>query len=486
MSNHNRIIAVLSIASVLTISACGGGGGSDTGNSTTLAQVVDLSTPSVITPSGNVQPQTLAPSFTLEPAKLFAKYTSGSNRIISMKVIALNAGQIDNDVYAIVIDNNGILARNPNSTEITASSVTFDFFLSDRLPVGRYQDKLIVRLCRDGLCQKEYSGSPLTIPYDITIESFVGGSTVCPSVTNSVPVTSGGILVLGACEVYENPATPTRSASAFQSVGNISPVTYSPTLGYTIRFPSSATATTLPLNNLLAISSGSGPSLGNYAGKTYQTIIDGTSGAAATIYDYRNTLTQTSSKVLDLNHSRFGVFSQFSDRYQGYYGGWSNVGDNGAAPLNIIASTTFRGVVVGVLAPGMNNTGLATAAGFSADLLITIDPTKAADQVTSVVLSNFGYSSSRAPLPSQRLTSGGLVASGSTLDLLSKRISASFSTPDSTSTNGINFGVLNGTMAGASNAAANELVGSIQFTTSDGSNGIASFGARSGLSLVNP
>jgi hypothetical protein len=41
-------------------------------------------------------------------------------------------------------------------------------------------------------------------------------------------------------------------------------------------------------------------------------------------------------------------------------------------------------------------------------------------------------------------------------------------------------------MVEPSGAIVSELVGSIQFTTTGGRNGIASFGARSGAALINP
>jgi hypothetical protein len=477
----------------LVLSGCGGGGDSGSSNSVTQAVAALVAPPAPPSPAIVLAP-VLTPAsaptttFSVTPSKLEVKYTQGDTFNQSVTLTAENIGQTSGNVYVVVVDKKGILASVPTVERISNGKANINLVFSSVLAAGGYQNALSVKLCSDIQCVNEVSGSPLSIPYDVTVEPYLAGSTVCPSVSNSVAVTAVGTLVLGVCDQFENRFSPSRSASAFRSAGNSSPVIYSSTLGYTISFAvdSSSVSAAIPLSNLIAFPGGAGYSFGNYSGKTYQTVVNSTSGAAVIIHDFRNAVNVLSIKILDLNYSRFGVFSQFSDRYQGFYGSWSDVSDSGAAPLNISSTTTFRGGVVGVLAPQKSNTGPETAIGFSADIVIVIDPTKANDQVVSTILSNFGYSVNGVSVAPKPLASGGVVASGSTLDAVSKKIYATFTTQDGVTTKGINTGVINGTMAGPAGAVVSELVGSIQFSTTDGRNAIASFGARSSTSLINP
>jgi hypothetical protein len=492
-SRHWTTGFVISIV-CLVLSGCGGGGESGSSNSISQAVatlVAPLAPPS---PSLGLTPvltpvSTPTTTFSVTPSKLEIKYTQDDTFNQLVTLTAENIGQTSGIVYVVVVDKKAILASVPTVVGIRNGKANINLVFSSVLASGRYQNALSVKLCSDIQCVNEVSGSPLSIPYDVTVEPYLAGSTVCPSVSNSVTVTTTGTLVLGVCDQFESRLAPTRSASAFRSVGSSSPVTYSSVLGYSVSLPLDASTQSfaVPLGSLIGSPGGSnGPSFGHYSGKSYQTIIDAKSGAAVFVYDYRNTMTLFSSKFLDLNFSRFGLFSQFGDLYQGFYGGWSDVSESGAASLNITAVTTFRGIVVGVLAPQKSNTGPETAVGFSADIAIVIDPTKANDQVVSTTLSNFGYSVNGVSVAPKPLASGGVVASGSTLDAVSRKIYATFTTQDGATTKGINTGVINGTMAGPAGAVVSELVGSIQFTTTDGRNAVASFGARSSTSLINP
>jgi hypothetical protein len=494
MNSRHWITGFVISLACLVLSGCGGGGDSGSSNSISQAVAALVAPPAPPSPSLALAP-VLTPAsaptttFSVTPSKLEVKYTQGDTFNQSVTLTAENIGQTSGTVYVVVVDKNGVLASIPSVVGISNGKANINLVFSSALASGRYQDALKVKLCSDTQCVNEVSGSPLTIPYDVTVEPYLAGSTVCPSVSNSVAVTTTGTLVLGVCDQFESRLAPTRSASAFRSAGSSSPVTYSSVLGYNVSLPidTSTQSFLVPLGSLIGSPGGSnGPSFGNYSGKSYRTIIDAKSGAAVFVYDYRNTMTLFSTKLLDLNFSRFGLFSQFSDLYQGFYGGWSDVSESGVASLNITAVTTFRGIVVGVLAPQKSNTGPETAVGFSADIVIVIDPTKANDQVISATLSNFGFSANGVSVAQKPLASGGVVASGSTLDSVSKKIYATFTTQDGATTKGINTGVINGTMAGPSNAIVGELVGSIQFTTTDGRNGIASFGARSSTSLINP
>jgi hypothetical protein len=328
------------------------------------------------------------------------------------------------------------------------------------------------------------SGGPAAAP---PAGGVTQGSTVCNAVANPETLASSSGALIGSCEQYEASTSPTRAATAFKSPGVNLPVIFSQTTGYEINLPIlNGTKTTVPLSNLLTLPGGATAySFGNFAGKTYQTVLDANSGAAAIVYDYRNTATLTSQKFLDLSFSRFGLFSRFGDRTFGYYGGWAQGDSAGNLPSSTVS---FRGSIVGVIGPSSNNTGLGTAAGYSADVAITVNFAAPNAPVTSLVLSNFGYSANGSQISSQVITpvaAGGSLQSSS-LDPVVKSLVASFTTAAAGSSSAISEGRLSGNFYGNSGFDVTEFVGTLKFRTADGRNAVGAFGVRSGTSIVNP
>jgi hypothetical protein len=313
------------------------------------------------------------------------------------------------------------------------------------------------------------------------------GTTTCAAVNSAETLTGSSGALLGSCEQYEASTSPTRAATAFKSPGVNSPVLYSQLNGYEISLPIlTGTKTTIPLANILTLPGGATAySFGNFAGKTYQTVLDNNTGAAAIVYDFRNTTTLTSQKFLDLSYSRFGMFSRFSDRTLGYYGGWTQGDSAGTLPTSVVS---FRGSIIGVLGPASNNTGLGTAAGYSADITITVNFAAPGSPVTSLLLSNFGYSANGSQISTQVITpvAGGGVLQGSSLDSGAKTLVASFVTPAAGTSSAISEGRLAGSFWGNNGVDVTEFVGTLKFRTADGRNAVGAFGVRSGVSITNP
>jgi hypothetical protein len=326
-------------------------------------------------------------------------------------------------------------------------------------------------------------GSP---PANLTV-----GSTVCKAVQNpEVLTTPNGGALLGSCEQFEASTSPTRAATAFKTPGTSSPLVYNSVSGYTISFPIlvAGSASILLTDVVTPAGGGTGYRFGNLAGKTYQSDINKSTGAAAIAYDYVNTTNAVGGKVLDLRYSRFGMFSRFEDRTQGYYGGWAQGGNTtGSLPAG---SVSFRGAIVGVLGPASTNTSNTTAVGFSADVIATVNFSVTGAPITSLTLSNFGYTSNGTQFQSGTtqvvvpLAAGGAVTS-STLDVGTKSISASFNTPAAAGNSAISAGLLSGSFFG-DGVEVSELVGTLKFNTADGRNAVGAFGVRSGASIVNP
>jgi hypothetical protein len=323
------------------------------------------------------------------------------------------------------------------------------------------------------------------------------GSTVCAAATGSValtavnPVTTGTLpLVLGSCEQYEASTSPTKSATGFKDPGANAAVVYSPaTAQYQITLPLLATGATTTVSTPIVLPGGlTAYSFGNLAGKSFQNVLDASTGAAATAYDYANTTSTTGGKVMDLYHSRFGLFSRFADRTLGYYGGWAQGNNPGSTPALPSGKVTFRGVMVGVIGPSSTNTAPGTAAGFSADVVMTVNFALPNQPLESIAISTFGFSANGAQINSAQIGTGGAVVS-STLDTGVKAISASFTTPSAAPASGIQTGKIAGNFFGDSAGGITELVGKLAFTAADGRNAVGSFGVRvpnAGNSIVGP
>jgi hypothetical protein len=311
------------------------------------------------------------------------------------------------------------------------------------------------------------------------------GSVTCAATDGAQALTAlSDPFLLGSCEQYEASIVPTKASTAFRSPGVLLPVTFNVSSGYKVSVPLvSGADVVIPLSNLLTLPGGTVVnSFGNFAGKTYQTILDQTTGGAAYAYDLKNATTLDGRKYLDLNFSRFGMFSRFGTRTLGYYGGWIQGDQVGNLPTGLV---TFKGIVVGVIGPGAGGTSVGTAAGFSADVLITVDFAALGAPVTSLEIKGFGYSANGTQILPVQVAPGGVVK-GSSLDMGTKSLSASFITSPAASASDITVGRLIGNFYGESAKDATEFVGTFNFRTADGRNAAGSFGVRSGTSTVNP
>jgi hypothetical protein len=332
-------------------------------------------------------------------------------------------------------------------------------------------------------------GGTSTSTNNANVGGLTQGNLACAAVSGGETLAASGGALIGACEQYEASTVPTRAATAFRTPGINSPLVYNAVTGYSISLPVlSAGATQIAFSDAITPPGGfTSYSFGNYAGKTYQNNVNKDTGSAATAYDYVNTTTTTGTKVIDLNFSRFGMFSRFGDRTLGYYGGWAQGTSVGPLPA---APTVFRGVVVGVIGPSSTNTGPNVAVGYSAEVTLTIN-TASGTPITALALSNFGFSANGAQVATGSnaaaavvpIANGGAVST-SALNAGAKSLSASFTTPATAGNSAIAEGVLSGNFYGNSTLDASELVGTLKFRTADGRNAVGAFGVRSGSSII--
>jgi hypothetical protein len=301
------------------------------------------------------------------------------------------------------------------------------------------------------------------------------GTTACAAIASPDTVGSASPALLGSCEQYEASRFPTRSASEFKNPGSgIKPLSFNGAAGYEIDLGTLSSKIVVPSATQSDLSS----TFGNYAGKRFRT----TQGDAfADVYDFRNTLAVPSAlPVLDLNYSRFGVFSRFTNLTQGYYGGWAQGDTQGNLPS---ASKQFSGRIIGVVGPSSTSTAAGAVVGYSADVVLTVDFAASGSAVVkSLFISNFGYTVAGTVAAAPSIASGTATATTVNLDKTAKSLSVLFQVPASVAgSNAIGQGNLVGSFYAASGTVeVTEFTGTVKFTTADGRNAIGGFGLRSG------
>lgn len=106
---------------------------------------------------------------TFAPPVLTANVMKGQTSTLTVVATAAESSGINGSVYAVVVDPQGVLTGTANIVALTPRSYSATLYTSPSLPVGQHKGSLQVRLCRDVACASEYPGSPLPLPYDITV-----------------------------------------------------------------------------------------------------------------------------------------------------------------------------------------------------------------------------------------------------------------------------------------------------------------------------
>ncbi|NGZ82736.1 quinoprotein amine dehydrogenase [Duganella sp. SAP-35] len=138
------------IAALLT--ACGGGGGGNNGGTPT--------TPAV------------SPALSFTPSTVTASIPAGTSQTLSVIASVARPADFANagTVYATVTDSVGVIL--PSAQLIRDSDTQYHAVLQSAptLVAGNYKGSFTVRLCRDSGCANQFPGSPMTLPYDLTVQ----------------------------------------------------------------------------------------------------------------------------------------------------------------------------------------------------------------------------------------------------------------------------------------------------------------------------
>jgi hypothetical protein len=140
---------------IAVLSSCGGGGG---GGSS-----------AVVKPDFEV---------TFSPASLSADLVETAKTIWTVQVTV--KGQVNGDVYPVVVDKTGTINSNVYIEQLNSTSYRATFRVSNLLAPGKYVDSIKLHLCADAACLKEYSGSPWSLPYSVNVTSHTNLSSVTP------------------------------------------------------------------------------------------------------------------------------------------------------------------------------------------------------------------------------------------------------------------------------------------------------------------
>ena len=151
------------VASLLT--ACGGGGGG--GNNGTGGNNGGGNNGGGSGPSTPVA----TPALTFTPATVTAAVSAGTSQTLSVVASVARPADFANagSVFAFITDSTGAIL--PTAQLIRDSDTQYHAVLQSAptLTVGNHKGSFDVRLCRDSACAGQFPGSPMTLPYDITV-----------------------------------------------------------------------------------------------------------------------------------------------------------------------------------------------------------------------------------------------------------------------------------------------------------------------------
>ncbi len=172
----------------LLLAACGGGGGGDGGGAA-------------------------APAVTFAPGGLVSNVQAGTSGTLTVRATATDAALFSRQVYVFVVDAAGVLLPSIELASVDSRTVSATLHTQPALAVGRYAGELSVRLCNDVACTSQVPGSPVPLPYDLTVTP--APLTAVPQTSTSFTVHRGGALTTTAVvQVGGSPTAWTATPSA--------------------------------------------------------------------------------------------------------------------------------------------------------------------------------------------------------------------------------------------------------------------------------
>lgn len=160
-------IQILAASVALVLSACGGGGSG--GGSNNSGSNSGTGSP----PAGNVTPAVPSPAATFAPGKLVVSVEEGNSRTVTLIAkIARPADFADaTAVYAYIVDTTGVILPQVQIAKTSADEYSASLSIAPTLKQGSYSGNITLKLCRESACLNQFPGSPVPLPYEVTITS---------------------------------------------------------------------------------------------------------------------------------------------------------------------------------------------------------------------------------------------------------------------------------------------------------------------------
>lgn len=134
--------ALWALLLALALAACGGGGGGADGGSAVL-------------------------SFT--PSTVTANVASGTSATVTVRASANNPSLFSGPLYVYVVDSAQVLLPSIELAQVDSRTISATLHTSPALAAGRHQGSFQIQLCNDASCSSQIAGSPVPLPYDLTI-----------------------------------------------------------------------------------------------------------------------------------------------------------------------------------------------------------------------------------------------------------------------------------------------------------------------------
>lgn len=170
---------LLAFALAGTLAACGGGGGGSTPAPSTPAPVV----PGPVVPAPEAPGSSSTLTFT--PATVKGTATAGQTAALSVAATVNKPADFANAtmVFAEIIDTTGTIMPKVDITQPSPTIFNGVVHTAPTLAPGSYKGNFTVRVCRDTACAQHFPGSPMQLPFDITITA------PAPVAVSAVPAT---------------------------------------------------------------------------------------------------------------------------------------------------------------------------------------------------------------------------------------------------------------------------------------------------------
>ena len=165
------------------LGACGGGGGGNdsapvtpigtappTGTNPPATGTPGTSTPGTETP-GTPPPVSTAKVLTFSAPAASATVEAGRSASISADAVVTTPADFATAgaVYAYIVDTDGVILPQVQLTQTGTYAWRAVMQTVPTLAAGKYSGNFAVKVCRDTACAQQFPGSPMQLPYEITV-----------------------------------------------------------------------------------------------------------------------------------------------------------------------------------------------------------------------------------------------------------------------------------------------------------------------------